>query len=155
MSFIISGFYCNQFIAFCISTSVLVLSNFKMVAVRKRCFHLPTASFLCCLILCLAPCRWQVLALPDGAPDMVCNSMLPSHNDIPPSDAVPPYQVLTSVSALDPTSGQPLFVRIVGQPEGVKFGGFMLQARNRQRPDEVVSKKPTQAFVYDTVAKKY
>lgn len=104
----------------------------------------PPPPFLSCLCLCLclllvAEQQWQVQALPNGAPESVCDSMRPAHADTPPSDKVSPYRVMTSVSAMDPSRAQSLLVKIVGEPEGVKFGGFMMQARNAQRPDEVVS----------------
>lgn len=75
--------------------------------------------------------------LPQGAPESVCDTMLPFHGGgIPPQSEPVPF-------TLEPTSlivgnGQTIRIDIVSSPSGLAFGGFMLQARNRNPPYQVV-----------------
>lgn len=76
--------------------------------------------------------------LPQGAPESVCGTMLPFHGggSILPSQQRPPFRIDTSSSVIG--QGQTLLVEIVTNPPQLIFEGFMIQARNRNPPYEVV-----------------
>ncbi|KAH8396978.1 hypothetical protein KR215_007085 [Drosophila sulfurigaster] len=79
-----------------------------------------------------------VHSLPQGAPETVCDTMLPFHSsgaDLP-QNSVSPFGIETSTSVVG--QGQTLRVDITGVPAGLTFGGFMIQARNRNPPHQIV-----------------
>lgn len=80
----------------------------------------------------------QSTTLPQGAPETICDTMLPFHGGgILPSNAVAPFRIETSTSSVG--QGQTLRVDIMGVPRGLTFGGFMIQARNNNPPNQIVS----------------
>ncbi|XP_037714123.1 putative ferric-chelate reductase 1 homolog isoform X2 [Drosophila subpulchrella] len=77
-------------------------------------------------------------SLPQGAPETVCDTMLPFHSggSILPQNSVSPFSVETSSTTLG--QGQTLRVDLSGVPAGLTFGGYMIQARNRNPPHQIV-----------------
>ncbi|XP_070068701.1 putative ferric-chelate reductase 1 homolog isoform X2 [Drosophila takahashii] len=77
-------------------------------------------------------------SLPQGAPETVCDTMLPFHSggSVLPQNSVSPFSVETSSSTLG--QGQTLRVDLTGVPAGLSFGGYMIQARNRNPPHQIV-----------------
>uniref|UniRef100_A0A1A9WDX6 Ferric-chelate reductase 1 homolog n=1 Tax=Glossina brevipalpis TaxID=37001 RepID=A0A1A9WDX6_9MUSC len=89
------------------------------------------------VLLIIAQSLPQIFALPNGAPETVCDTMLPFHGGgIRPANSVPPFRIETSSSVVG--QGQVLRVYIVGVPNGLQFGGFMIQARQIRPPYEIV-----------------
>ena len=87
----------------------------------------------------------QSLTLPQGAPETICDTMLPFHGGgILPSNAVPPFRIETSAATIG--QGQTLRVDITGVPSGLAFGGFMIQARNSNPPNQIVSFRNSLCF---------
>ncbi|KAM7341744.1 putative ferric-chelate reductase 1 homolog isoform 2-T2 [Cochliomyia hominivorax] len=82
--------------------------------------------------------------LPQGAPETICDTMLPFHGGgILPSNAVPPFRIETSTATIG--QGQTLRVDITGVPSGLAFGGFMIQARNNNPPNQIIGQfNPTE-----------
>lgn len=81
---------------------------------------------------------WQITeTYPSGAPESVCETMLPFHGGgIPPMSSPSPFRVEPSTSVVG--QGEQLTVEIFGTPSALTFGGFMLQARNTEPPYQVV-----------------
>lgn len=78
-----------------------------------------------------------IITLPNGAPESVCNTMLPFHGGgIPPLTTTSPFRITPVTSVVG--SGQELQVEIESFPANVVFKGFMIQARNRFPPNEVL-----------------
>lgn len=78
-----------------------------------------------------------IITLPNGAPVSVCNTMLPFHGGgIPPLTTTSPFRITPVTSVVG--SGQELQVEIESFPASVVFKGFMIQARNRFPPNEVL-----------------
>ncbi|EDW61852.1 putative ferric-chelate reductase 1 homolog isoform X2 [Drosophila virilis] len=80
----------------------------------------------------------SVRSLPQGAPETVCDTMLPFHagGTVLPENSVSPFGIETSSSVIG--QGQTLRVDVTGAPAGLSFGGFMIQARNRNPPYQIV-----------------
>ncbi|XP_046868903.1 putative ferric-chelate reductase 1 homolog isoform X2 [Drosophila willistoni] len=76
--------------------------------------------------------------LPQGAPESVCETMLPFHagGSILPEKNVSPFIVETADSVI--AQGETLKVEISGVPAGLNLGGFMVQARNWNPPFGIV-----------------
>ncbi|XP_031639436.1 putative ferric-chelate reductase 1 homolog isoform X2 [Contarinia nasturtii] len=90
-------------------------------------------------ILLLAYSFQPILALPGGAPQSVCHSLLPFHGGgIPPSSSRPPYRIVPHNVAVN--QGQVLRVEIEPQFPELNFGGFMIQARNIRPPYQVIGR---------------
>jgi len=53
-----------------------------------------------------------------------------------PQNSVSPFSVETSSSTLG--QGQTLRVDLTGVPAGLSFGGYMIQARNRNPPHQII-----------------
>ncbi|XP_046809531.1 putative ferric-chelate reductase 1 homolog isoform X1 [Lucilia cuprina] len=97
--------------------------------------HLISTIFIVLLHLTI----WlpQSTTLPQGAPETICDTMLPFHGGgILPSNAVPPFRIETSTATIG--QGQTLRVDITGVPSGLAFGGFMIQARNNNPPYQII-----------------
>lgn len=77
-----------------------------------------------------------ISSLPHGAPETVCDTMMPYHSGIEPASSVPPFRIEPSAGTIG--QGQTLRVDIVGTPEGLSFGGYMIQARNRNPPYQIL-----------------
>lgn len=78
-----------------------------------------------------------IITLPNGAPVSVCDTMLPFHGGgIPPLTTTSPFRITPVTSVVG--SGQELQVEIESFPANVVFKGFMIQARNRFPPNEVL-----------------
>ncbi|ALC41304.1 CG8399 [Drosophila busckii] len=79
-----------------------------------------------------------VHSLPQGAPETVCDTMLPFHagGSVLPETSVCPFAIETSASVVG--QGQTLRVDVSGVPAGLSFGGFMIQARNRNPPYQII-----------------
>ncbi|KAH8285537.1 hypothetical protein KR054_010636 [Drosophila jambulina] len=77
-------------------------------------------------------------SLPQGAPETVCDTMLPFHSggSVLPQSSVSPFSVETSATTVG--QGQTLRVDLTGVPAGLSFGGYMIQARNRNPPYQIV-----------------
>lgn len=93
------------------------------------------------LVVLLHLISWlpQITTLPQGAPETICDTMLPFHGGgIEPANSVPPFRIDTSTAVIG--QGQTLRVDITGVPSSLKFGGFMLQARSNIPPYQIVSK---------------
>ncbi|KAH8337747.1 hypothetical protein KR067_001096 [Drosophila pandora] len=90
--------------------------------------------------LLLALATWPHLSqsLPQGAPETVCDTMLPFHSggSVLPQSSVSPFRVETSASTVG--QGQTLRVDLTGVPAGLNFGGYMIQARNRNPPYQII-----------------
>lgn len=77
------------------------------------------------------------ITLPNGAPESVCETMLPKHgNNIPPLTTVSPFRITPGTSVIG--SGQQLQVEIESFPTNVVYKGYMIQARNRYPPYQVL-----------------
>lgn len=77
--------------------------------------------------------------LPNGAPESVCDTMLPKHgNNIPPLTTASPFRITPGTSVIG--SGQQLQVEIESFPTNVVYKGFMIQARNRYPPYQVLGR---------------
>lgn len=75
--------------------------------------------------------------LPQGAPESVCDTLLPFHGGgIRPLTTVSPFSIVAS--AADVGQGQIVTVEIKSTPPELRFGGFMLQARSTSPPYKVV-----------------
>ncbi|XP_068143494.1 putative ferric-chelate reductase 1 homolog isoform X3 [Drosophila tropicalis] len=76
--------------------------------------------------------------LPQGAPESVCDTMLPFHagGGILPEKSVSPFVVESAVSVI--SQGQTLKVELSGVPAGLNLSGFMVQARNWNPPFAIV-----------------
>lgn len=89
------------------------------------------------LILVLSALIGPTITLPNGAPESVCNTMLPFHGGgIPPLTTASPFRITPVTSVVG--SGQELQIEIESFPANVVFKGFMIQARNRFPPNEVL-----------------
>lgn len=76
--------------------------------------------------------------LPQGAPESVCDTLLPFHGGgIRPMTTASPFSIVTTSSAVG--QGQILTVEIKSSPPELRFGGFMLHARSTSPPYRVVS----------------
>ncbi len=76
--------------------------------------------------------------LPQGAPESVCDTLLPFHGGgIRPMTTVSPFSIVATASAVG--QGQILTVEIKSVPPELRFGGFMLHARSTSPPYRVVS----------------
>lgn len=76
--------------------------------------------------------------LPDGAPETVCDTLMPHHGGgIEPMRSTSPYSIVPGVHAI--AQGQTLTVEIDPVPPELKFGGFMIHARSTSPPFRVVS----------------
>lgn len=98
------------------------------------------AFFNITILLVLHLTTWlpQIHSLPNGAPETVCDTMLPFHGGgILPTSELPPFRIETSTNIIG--QGQTMSVEITGVPSGLSFGGFMIQARSRNPPNEIVS----------------
>ncbi|XP_017078932.1 putative ferric-chelate reductase 1 homolog isoform X2 [Drosophila eugracilis] len=97
-------------------------------------------SWLTLMTALLAVATWPDpgQSLPQGAPETVCDTMLPFHSggSVLPQNSVSPFSVETSSSTLG--QGQTLRVDLTGVPAGLSFGGYMIQARNRNPPYQIV-----------------
>lgn len=108
------------------------------MAQLKRTTQLYTTIFIVLMHLTI----WlpEISTLPQGAPETICDTMLPFHGGgILPSNAVPPFRIDTSTATIG--QGQTLRVDITGVPSGLTFGGFMIQARNNNPPYQIVSQE--------------
>lgn len=93
----------------------------------------PLLSLALVLSVLISP----IITLPNGAPVSVCNTMLPFHGGgIPPLTTTSPFRITPVASVVG--SGQELQVEIESFPANVVFKGFMIQARNRFPPNEVL-----------------
>ncbi|XP_045507072.1 putative ferric-chelate reductase 1 homolog [Colias croceus] len=74
-----------------------------------------------------------------GAPPGACIDQMPRHSGILPQSSVPPYAIMTSASQV--RQGDSLNVTI-GSPFGapLPIGGFIVQARAIQNPEQIVGK---------------
>ncbi|KAL9919695.1 putative ferric-chelate reductase 1 homolog isoform 1-T3 [Glossina fuscipes fuscipes] len=89
------------------------------------------------VLLIVAQTLPRIYAFPNGAPEKVCDTMLPFHGGgILPANSVPPFRIETSSSVVG--QGQVLRVYIAGVPNGLQFGGFMIQARQIRPPYEIM-----------------
>lgn len=76
--------------------------------------------------------------LPQGAPESVCDTLLPFHGGgIRPMTTASPFSIVTTAAAVG--QGQILTVEIKSSPPELRFGGFMLHARSTSPPYKVVS----------------
>lgn len=90
------------------------------------------------LLLCLSNAFLPTTSLPQGAPESVCDTMLPFHGGgIRPMTTVSPFSIVASASAVG--QGQILTVEVKSVPPELRFGGFMLHARSTSPPYSVVS----------------
>lgn len=79
------------------------------------------------------------ITLPNGAPESVCNTMLPFHGGgIPPLTTTSPFRITPVTSVIG--SGQVLQVEIESFPANLVFKGYMIQARNRFPPNQVLGR---------------
>ncbi|XP_059224933.1 putative ferric-chelate reductase 1 homolog isoform X2 [Stomoxys calcitrans] len=94
-----------------------------------------TAAYI--VLLHLSSWMPQITTLPQGAPETVCDTMLPFHGQgIQPANTAPPFRIEPSAGTIG--QGQTLRVDIVGVPNDLTFGGFMLQARSTSTPNQIV-----------------
>ncbi|KAL7737614.1 hypothetical protein ACLKA6_007724 [Drosophila palustris] len=99
---------------------------------------LPTMTMVVLVALAALLIAATVQSLPQGAPETVCDTMLPFHSggrELPKNSA-PPFGIETSTSVVG--QGQTLRVDITGLTPELSFGGFMIQARNRNPPYQIV-----------------
>lgn len=77
--------------------------------------------------------------LPQGAPESVCDTMLPFHGGgIRPMTTVSPFSIVPTASAVG--QGQILTIEIRSVPPELRFGGFMLHARSTSPPYKVIGR---------------
>lgn len=89
------------------------------------------------IALVLSALIGPTITLPNGAPESVCYTMLPFHGGgIPPLTTASPFRITPVTSVVG--SGQELQIEIESFPANVVFKGFMIQARNRFPPNEVL-----------------
>lgn len=80
-----------------------------------------------------------IITLPNGAPESVCDTLLPFHGGgIPPATTRSPFRVVTRADAVN--QGQILHVQIESLIPELVFGGFMIQARSINPPYDVVGR---------------
>ncbi|XP_038218052.1 putative ferric-chelate reductase 1 homolog isoform X1 [Zerene cesonia] len=98
---------------------------------RKR-----NCNLIILTVLCLVRISFQHGS---GAPPGACIDQMPRHSGILPQSSVPPYSIITSASQVK--QGDSLNVTI-GSPFGapVPIGGFIVQARAIQNPEQIVGK---------------
>uniref|UniRef100_U5EVK0 Putative ferric-chelate reductase 1 n=1 Tax=Corethrella appendiculata TaxID=1370023 RepID=U5EVK0_9DIPT len=88
------------------------------------------------LLLVVSSFKYTI-TLPSGAPVSVCDTMLPFHaGGIPPLTSVSPFRVTPFASVVG--QGQILQLEVESNPPNIVFGGFMIQARNRYPPYQIV-----------------
>ncbi|XP_075165907.1 putative ferric-chelate reductase 1 homolog isoform X2 [Haematobia irritans] len=101
----------------------------------NRILKTTTATYI--VLLHLSSWMPQITTLPQGAPETVCDTMLPFHaQGIAPANTAPPFRIETSAATIG--QGQTLRVDIVGVPNDLTYGGFMLQARSTSPPNQIV-----------------
>ncbi|XP_055528537.1 putative ferric-chelate reductase 1 homolog isoform X2 [Wyeomyia smithii] len=111
-----------------------IRSGAKIVEMTSTRFNMWS---LLSLVLVLSVLISPSITLPNGAPESVCSTMLPFHGGgIPPLTTTSPFRITPVTSVVG--SGQVLQVEIESFPANVVFKGFMLQARNRFPPYQVV-----------------
>ncbi|XP_026481553.1 putative ferric-chelate reductase 1 homolog [Ctenocephalides felis] len=89
---------------------------------------------LACLLLFFIIQR--ALPLPQGAPESVCDSMMPFHGGgISAQNSQAPFQIFLDSTRTE--NGQPLRL-VLGSSQGVPFKGFMIHARRVMPPYDVV-----------------
>ncbi|XP_014093279.2 putative ferric-chelate reductase 1 homolog isoform X1 [Bactrocera oleae] len=100
--------------------------------------HKKSRLALSVVLIAVQMLSWTpTMSLPQGAPETVCDTMLPFHGGgIPPRNSLPPFRIETSSSVIG--QGQTMRVDIVGVPPGLSFGGYMVQARNRNSPHQII-----------------
>lgn len=77
--------------------------------------------------------------LPQGAPESVCDTLLPFHGGgIRPMTTVSPFSIVATASAV--AQGQVLTVEIKSVPPELRFGGFMIHARSTSPPYKVIGR---------------
>jgi hypothetical protein len=78
-------------------------------------------------------------ALPQGAPESICDTLLPFHGGgIPPSRLPSPFRISPQANAV--AQGQILRIQIDASPPELTFGGFMLHARSTTPPYRVLGR---------------
>ncbi|XP_026481171.1 putative ferric-chelate reductase 1 homolog, partial [Ctenocephalides felis] len=89
---------------------------------------------IACLLLFLVIQR--ALPLPQGAPESVCDTMMPFHGGgISAQNSQAPFQIFLDSTRTE--NGQPLRL-VLGSSQGVSFKGFMIHARRVMPPYDVV-----------------
>lgn len=92
---------------------------------------------LICVVLSIYSFQ-PIITLPNGAPDTVCHSLLPFHGGgIRPISSGSPFQIVPHNVVVN--QGQMLRIEIEPQIPEMRFGGFMIHARNINPPFQVVS----------------
>ena len=88
--------------------------------------------------------NFGVLALPNGAPSVACDNMMPSHSGAAEQNSAIPYQLELSSTSI--TSGDSVTVTLKKSDNGqADFRGFMIQARDQA--DNVVGSFSTSRLV--------
>lgn len=78
-------------------------------------------------------------SLPDGAPESVCDTMLPFHGGgIQPQTSASPFFIAIPASAVG--QGQTIHIEIQSNPPELTYGGFMIQARSTSPPYRVIGR---------------
>lgn len=91
------------------------------------------------IVIVLVNLFHQSQTLPNGAPVTICDTLLPFHGGgIPPLTSTSPFRITPYASSVG--QGQILRLEIESNPPGLKFGGFMIHARNLNTPYEVVGR---------------
>ncbi|XP_055385328.1 putative ferric-chelate reductase 1 homolog isoform X2 [Condylostylus longicornis] len=82
--------------------------------------------------------KWiPINTYPSGAPESVCQTMLPFHGGgIPPQNTASPFRIDTTSTVIG--QGQTMRIEINANPPELIFEGFMIQARSRNPPYQVV-----------------
>lgn len=77
--------------------------------------------------------------LPNGAPESVCDSLIPVHSTIEPMTTIAPFNIVPLQTVVE--QGSVLRVEIQADPRELVFAGFMLHARTKTFPEyQVVGK---------------
>lgn len=80
-----------------------------------------------------------------GAPESACKTLLPVHSGgIPPQTSPSPYAII--VNSKPSKQNQIIKVFIESNPTGKPFGGYMIQARNTNNPDQIIGKFQSNSY---------
>lgn len=80
-----------------------------------------------------------VVNLPNGAPESVCDSLLPFHGGgIPALTTISPFTIVPLSTVIE--QGQVLRVEVQADPRELVFKGYMIHARTKGNPYKVVGR---------------
>lgn len=92
-----------------------------------------------CIPILLLGVLHSTVALPNGAPESVCDTLLPFHGGgIEPLKTISPFTIVPSQNVVE--QGSVIRVEIRADPRELVLSGFIIQARTNTSPYQVVGK---------------